>query len=814
MLAFIPSIALSLPVALPLVAAAVPQDPTPMVKDLIHIEVNHPSEIARLQTLLNDIDDHHAQGEHQDVVAYATDEEQAQLDSAGFSYRVETEDLAAWYERRALADPGMRSARGTMGGFRTLAEIEQELDRLATTYPHLVSVKQSIGTSIQGRDLWMVRISDNPTVHELGEPTAWFDALHHAREPMSAESLLLFMDDLCQNYMVDDDITRILDTRNLLFIPCVNPDGYEYNRQTNPNGGGMWRKNRRSNSGGSKGVDLNRNYDWAWGSQWGGSSGSGSSETYRGTAPFSEPETAALRDALVLAPPGVAQSVHTYSNLWLFPWSYDTIFAPDDAQLRDYARSMTASNGYAYGTSWEVLYVANGVADDYYYGQHGSMAFTPEIGSSSDGFWPSPSRIPALYQDVRPAYLMTCMWSGGWADLGELIWTEHTGNGDAFLDPGETWNLALTITNQGMEGLTVLVEPSENSSDVHLVGGPAQVQVPAWSTGQSPTWTIEILPQAAVGALVDLAIDLTWDGMLSSADASFLIGRPRTLLHDDMEKDDFGWVVSDNTHYSWERAVPQRTQNSGQTVQPGNDNPDGTGTLCWVTGAAAGSSAGTNDVDGTTWLTSPIFSLDGFMEAELSYSRWFANLPGSAMDDRLLAQISGDGGSTWITLEEPANDNQWRQATFALSDVVSLTNAMQIRFRAEDDPNNDLTEACIDDVMVQVWTDLPSLGFWGKPALLETCSFFIDGVPHAPWTLGWSFQTQTGGSLPGTDGMLYLQSPQIYDSGSFAGDGIARIDLVVPNLPNLIGRTVHFQAVVDYGGPHAALSNLQSVVIQ
>jgi murein tripeptide amidase MpaA len=156
----------------------------------------------------------------------------------------------------------------------------------------VVSPKFSIGQSIEGRDLWAIRLSDNPAVYEADEPTAWFDALHHAREPMSAEAVLRFAYTLAAQYGTDAEMTRLIDSRNLILLPCVNPDGYEYNRRNYPSGGGLWRKNRRDNGDGSFGVDLNRNYSF----QWGRDARLPSSPIYQGSAPFSEPETAAIRD--------------------------------------------------------------------------------------------------------------------------------------------------------------------------------------------------------------------------------------------------------------------------------------------------------------------------------------------------------------------------------------------------------------------------------------------------------------------------------------------------------------------------------------
>lgn len=65
----------------------------------------------------------------------------------------------------------------------------------------------------------------------------------HSREPQSMASLMYFMWYLLQNYGTNPEVTSLVNNREMFFVPCINPDGYEYNRQTNPNGGGMWRKN-------------------------------------------------------------------------------------------------------------------------------------------------------------------------------------------------------------------------------------------------------------------------------------------------------------------------------------------------------------------------------------------------------------------------------------------------------------------------------------------------------------------------------------------------------------------------------------------
>ncbi len=169
---------------------------------------------------------------------------------------------------------------GSMGGYYTLAEIEADLDEMFQLYPSLITQKFSIGTSIEGRTIWAVKISDNPNISE-NEPAVGFDALVHAREPQSMATQMYFMWYLLENYGTDPEATYLVNNREIYCVPCFNPDGYEYNRQTDPNGGGYWRKNRRDNGGGCYGIDLNRNFGYMWGYDNIGSSPDPCSETYQ-----------------------------------------------------------------------------------------------------------------------------------------------------------------------------------------------------------------------------------------------------------------------------------------------------------------------------------------------------------------------------------------------------------------------------------------------------------------------------------------------------------------------------------------------------
>ncbi|MBN2587944.1 MAG: T9SS type A sorting domain-containing protein, partial [Candidatus Fermentibacteraceae bacterium] len=203
----------------------------------------------------------------------------------------------------------------------------------------------------------------------------------------------------------------------LYFIPIGNPDGYEYNM---PNGG-MHRKNMNFTLG--NGVDLNRNWGYMWGYDNVGSSPSPTSETYRGTAPFSEPETQVQSNFIIDKAPIAAMSYHTYGGDLLYPWGYEDIFTPDNDLFVGWADQMTAVNNYTYGTPWQVMYNSNGDQLDWSYcGVDVPKVYcmTPEVGDN--GFWGSQndtSEIVRICDECRPMNIMFCMFALNFVGIGE-----------------------------------------------------------------------------------------------------------------------------------------------------------------------------------------------------------------------------------------------------------------------------------------------------------------------------------------------------------------------------------------------------------
>jgi|GEM_PF-3710775 len=391
------------------------------VHSQVRVIIDGPEDVASLLQAGMEFD--HIHPGDGGFIACLTTRDIAILDKLGRDYEILVPDLEAEYEAREKLSPvelkqlekemqqtyNMQGfGFGSMGGYYTFTEVLAELDSMRQLYPNLITVKQSIGTSLEGREIWMVKISDNPEVNE-GEPEILYTSLHHSREPQSMATVLYFMYYLLENYGTDPDVTFVVNNRELYFVPVVNPDGYVYNEQTNPNGGGLWRKNRRPNSGGSFGVDLNRNYGYEWGYDNTGSSPDPTSNTYRGTGPFSEPESQVIRDFTLQHDFKLVFNYHSYSNLLIYPWGYIGDFlTPDSNLFVDLAVDMTQFNNYTYGTANQTVnYLVNGEANDWFYGEQNgrekSFAFTPEVGSFSDNFWPPPSRIfPLAQENVYP----------------------------------------------------------------------------------------------------------------------------------------------------------------------------------------------------------------------------------------------------------------------------------------------------------------------------------------------------------------------------------------------------------------------------
>jgi carboxypeptidase T len=273
--------------------------------------------------------------------------------------------------------------------FHNYSELTLAMQNLAKDNSDIVSL-DSIGKSTEGRELWHIRISTDLATSNQ-KPGVIFMGGHHAREHLSIDTPLRIMQNLISEYRANNPrIRSLIEGREIHFIPCVNPDGAEYDISGNDYK--MWRKNRGHNKDGSFGVDLNRNYGFQWGT--GGSSKDTGSDVYMGESAFSEKETQAVKQFIENAHNiTTLLSFHTFSELVLYPWghSYDPIANENDHKVYEtMAKKMASWNGYTPQQSSE-LYIASGDTTDWAYGTQKIFAFTFELDPTSPwggGFYP------------------------------------------------------------------------------------------------------------------------------------------------------------------------------------------------------------------------------------------------------------------------------------------------------------------------------------------------------------------------------------------------------------------------------------------
>ncbi|MFC4012991.1 M14 family metallopeptidase, partial [Nonomuraea purpurea] len=299
-------------------------------------------------------------------------------------------------------------------GYHNFAEMTSEINSLVAANPGIMS-QTTYGTSYEGRPLRLVKISDNVGSDE-NEVEVLFTAHQHAREHLTVEMALYIMHLLADNYGTDARITNLVNTREIWIMPDLNPDGGEYDIATGSYR--SWRKNRQPNSGSSSvGTDLNRNWAYNWGC-CNGSSGSTSSETYRGASAESAPEVKAAANWVRSRVVGGVQQLkshidwHTYSELILWPYGYtfnDTApgLTQDDRDAHaTLGQNMAATNGYTPEQASD-LYITDGTIDDWMWGVYKIFSFTFEMypTGSNPGFYPPDEQIVPQTTRNREAVL-------------------------------------------------------------------------------------------------------------------------------------------------------------------------------------------------------------------------------------------------------------------------------------------------------------------------------------------------------------------------------------------------------------------------
>ena len=610
----------------------------------IRLFLNNEFDIQKVSSLSLDLE-HSLLEKEGGRILFVDENEFQEITSAGLNYEILIDDWKAYYNSLPIPSEAEKEfikieskkdfgvtgfGFGSMGGYYTLAEIEADLDEMFSLYPNLITQKFSIGTSVEGRTIWAVKISDNPNINE-NEPKVGFDALVHAREPQSMATQMYFIWYLLENYGTDAEATYLVNNREIYCVPCFNPDGYEYNRQTDPNGGGNWRKNRRNN-GGCYGVDLNRNFGYKWGYDNIGSSPDPCASTYRGPSAFSEPESQAIRDLAILKNYGTHFNMHTYGGYILYPWGYINQETPDSLTYREFAALLTSYSGYAFGSGGQLLgYNSNGSIRDWMYGEqtlkNKTYGYTIEIGNSNT-FWPPQSQIFPLAQEN----LRTMIYQSFLA--GEYVLLENPNFNKEYFLPSDYIELTPKFRNKGLATAhSLLFELTSPSQYVTINSSNASVDSIEARSNFTISTPLSFTIAGSAPLEEEIAIVLTTSSngdLLSSDTLKIILGFPVFIFEDDSNNPTTYWTIT---------KIPTSSPQWDSTYKSFYSEPNS------YTDSKNGNYV--NNATVTMTLTNPV-NLVGYTNPRL---RFWTRFDIESDYDYGQVKISTNNGSTWIPLE-------------------------------------------------------------------------------------------------------------------------------------------------------------------
>ncbi|MCO5183994.1 MAG: hypothetical protein M9941_06895 [Anaerolineae bacterium] len=326
------------------------------------------------------------------------------------------------------------------GGYRTVDELHADMATVNAAHPDLTEIVDygdsyckaqggctTLGGDNQpGFDLKAIRVTNEAIGGD--KPVFFLVAGIHSREITTPELAMRMLDWLVDGYGVDADATWIVDHHEVWIIPSLNPDGHwivELGTQPPYNGNPFYQRKNANRSNGCNtwpptsftqyGVDLNRNHSFEWNT--GGSSSAPCDQTYRGPSAASENEVDQFEDLVRAHIPdqrgpnptdaaprnttGILITLHSYSELVLWPWGNVTTPAPNKAGLKAIGDKLATYNGYTSCQPSLCLYITSGTTDDWSYGELGIPSYTIEVGTQ---FMPPYGQIDSIqWPDNGPA---------------------------------------------------------------------------------------------------------------------------------------------------------------------------------------------------------------------------------------------------------------------------------------------------------------------------------------------------------------------------------------------------------------------------
>lgn len=578
------------------------------------------------------------------------------------------------------------SIYGSFAGFLNFNEVVNKLDSMRIQYPNLISAKFSIGTTYEGRNQWVVRMSNNPDVVQ-GKPEVFYHSLIHAREPESMQHLIYYMYWLLENYNIDPIATYILNSRELYFLPVYNVDGYVYNQTTNPNGGGMWRANRHVSSGSCGPVDPNRNYGiyQFWNSSNGGSSTdscSGGSGTYRGKHPFSEKETQNVSAFFNSRNFKAVFGAHTYGNYIIKPWAWsDPTPTPHDHIFNEYLADMKATNNYTTGFATETVgYEVRGGADDWYYqdsarGNQPVFAMTPETGLT--GFWPTQAEIIPLAQGMLESDKYMSLIAGPYVNASSAALNKTTP-----YSQGEAGNIKVKIKNKGlMTAANVKVEFSSQSSFINITNPVYTRPSLASFVSDSVTFNFTLTAGAPNNYAVPTVVKIKQnDTTLYSKTIYVNIGAGTVTFADSAEQTFSKWTAVG--------AWAQTTTQSHTPTRSFTDSPTGNYS---------------NNAN-TSMTMATAINISSYPVVFLNFWHRYATEAGY---DFCNVEVSSNNGSSWQTVMQYSGSSlTWTQVSLDITSYAAGSSNLKVRFRLSADQGTVGDGWYVDDIKLTNYSTL------------------------------------------------------------------------------------------------------------
>ncbi|MBN2564581.1 MAG: carboxypeptidase regulatory-like domain-containing protein [Candidatus Eisenbacteria bacterium] len=599
----------------------------------------------------------------------------------GFRPRVLLSDIRDGVASLALED---------RGEYHSYAEITAELAAWAAAYPSITQLV-SIGTSFQGREIWALKITDNPTVQEDEAEIQWIGC-HHGNETISAEVCYYTAEYLLENYGADPQVTWLVNEREIWIIPILNPDGHVAGTRYN-----------------AEGTDLNRNYACPCGCN--------------ASTAFSAPETQALRDFNVGMNPVTSLTFHSGAVYVNYLWDYSYAATPDEPMI------ITISNGYGArsglpvtnGADW---YIAHGTCQDWCYDTRGEIDTTIEVSTSYE---PPASQIDTIVNSNISAMLYQARMSGKGirgmvtdGDTGEPLYatisipeigkdvhsdpdvgdyhrmvesgtytvvcnvpgfpTQTVYNVSASLDTFTVVNFQFEVDRGTISGYVTDTHSNPIAATVQLsdMGGYSDVADPA--TGYYEVVNVPVGDHDVRASLPGYSSDEEYsvhvsDGAVSTVDFEL----EQALFFDDIESGTSQWsgtwgATSSSAH----------SPSTSMTDSPGGNYP----------------------ANATTTMT--LQSALDLSESETGTLVFWQKYDTESGYDYCYVEVSTNGGSSWTRLASYSGLlSEWAEVTLDISDYVG-TSGFKVRFILDSDGWIQKDGWYVDDV--HVFADQPETG--------------------------------------------------------------------------------------------------------